>query len=116
MTQTVEVSLPPTTDALVILKYDNQPKINYEYRISKINSDHAYIEAFKSLAMQLPGYEFALANVELKMGVLEQRTVPNSDIRMLSSFINGGFIMLVYNPEHSQRGLDAVLNFYMTNL
>ncbi len=70
MTQTVEVSLPPTTDALLILKYDTQPKFNYECKISKINSDNAYIEALKSLAMQLPGYEFALANVELKMGVL----------------------------------------------
>ena len=64
-TKTFDISLPPNSDALVILKYFHEPAINYEYTITKNNSDQAYIDAFKSLLMQLPGYELALANADL---------------------------------------------------
>jgi hypothetical protein len=62
--------------------------------------------------MQLPDFEIALSNVELKLDSIKKKNVPNSDIIILYSYIKRGFIMIFYNPEHSQRCMDALLNFY----
>ncbi len=66
--------------------------------------------------MQLPDFEVALSNVELKLEYIKKEFIPNSDIMVLHSYIKKGYIMLLYNPEQSQRGVDASFNFNLINL
>jgi hypothetical protein len=61
--------------------------------------------------MQLPDFEIALSNVELKLESIKKQNLLKSDIIILYSHIKGGFIMLVYNPEQSQRGIDGSFTF-----
>jgi hypothetical protein len=66
--------------------------------------------------MQLPDFEIALSNVELKKDSVIKKIVRNSEIIILYSKISKGYIMFLYNPEQSQRGLNGTLIFDLVNL
>jgi hypothetical protein len=101
---------------LIIFKYSHGKHLNYSYRISKINTDFAFIEAFKSYSLRLPGYEQALAKVELKNDSIQEKSIDESEIKIITTYIDDGYLIFIDNPEHSHQGFNCGIYFKTTNL
>ncbi len=96
---------------MIILKYSNSTQLNYNVRISKINTDFAFAEALKSYSLRLPGYEQALALVELQNDIIKEDKIRGSEIKMISTYIDDGFLFFIDNPEHSHQGFNCTITF-----